>query len=320
MVKNKKYLQRENWGVMAEKNENFSPWRLKQWHFLSLNDEKFFFTWAFVNFRYLSSVFGYLYDKENKKILLDYSWRMLGSGGVTFFPQQRGELLGQIWKRGESSAWWHTSGDEAFFQVYLPKKIHLAWRGAFTPAPVNLLADYDERHRAFTSKHVGLEVSGSFHLPGRDVQTFQGLPSSSDWTYGYFPREVKWQWASMTQKLENKMFGFNFSRFIYESQKGETWESFLSWGEEVFLLPFVTMDFSKKPFVIVAKSNDPEEKTFVELTFTPHYLRQENVQLVIVKTAFEQSLGCFSGRVVLKGREIPLNNLFGLMEEHESLW
>jgi len=58
----------------------------------------------------------------------------------------------------------------------------------------------------------------------------------------------------------------------------------------------------------------------VELTFTPLGERREALRLGLLRSVFHQPYGTFRGSVRFAGEPIEVDGLFGLCEDHDSLW
>jgi hypothetical protein len=58
----------------------------------------------------------------------------------------------------------------------------------------------------------------------------------------------------------------------------------------------------------------------VALTFTPEGERGENLDLGLLRSIFHQLHGTFSGQVRFGAETVEVDDLFGLCEDHDSVW
>lgn len=75
------------------------------------------------------------------------------------------------------------------------------------------------------------------------------------------------------------------------------------------------------PFEHTATRNDGKALPIsIDLTFEPKGMRSENINLLLIASRFVQPFGLFKGTITCEGTRLPINNVFGVVENHYAKW
>jgi len=75
---------------------------------------------------------------------------------------------------------------------------------------------------------------------------------------------------------------------------------------------------TERPWTL--KTNSSNEAVQIDLVFTPHGARQEDINLLIIASRFVQPFGVFSGRITVDGTVYKIENAYGVVENHYAKW
>jgi hypothetical protein len=158
-----------------------------------------------------------------------------------------------------------------------------------------------------------LEIGGEKveFTPDRDV----GL---LDYHRAYYPRNTFWRWATFaTIGATGNLLGVNLTHNIIKDDEQFN-ENCIWHGNSISLLGAARFDVPKdptQPWTI--RTTDGA----VNLQLTPQGLRQERVNLGLVRTAYDQPYGLYSGTLVDSGgKKHTVEKAFGLAEDHIATW
>ena len=313
-----------------QKHSPLNSWarrmRLKEWHYISVTHDQFFFAFALIQLGYISQMFMYLVDFDNgeTQFIDEYSKKSLFGRSLKFAPSSlRGKSL---WKSPRN-----------FFQVEGTQKeiiVNIESRLKKSPLSLNLNLRRKESlalhyplssHRgAYTHKEATLPTLGSFiHGKRKIILKESNALGVSDWTRSFSNRHTFWNWASFSTTLsDGRTFGINLSQHIYDDHNGHSLENAQWVDHEVFFLGAVDFiipekDPLKKNWSLIGQISS---KTWLELEFTPQGKRQEKINLGVLRSDFIQPFGLFNGYIIHRNEKIIIKQVFGVMEKHYSKW
>jgi Protein of unknown function (DUF2804) len=178
------------------------------------------------------------------------------------------------------------------------------------PPPITAIAEVNEAGRFdFTQKTVlvpaeGEVRAGNIHFP------VQGQLAGLDYTHGLLARETAWRWAFATGRSGSHLVAFNFS------------EGFLSGeGENVVWIdgepqPAGPVDFSFDPGAPLSDWRVRSSDGRVDLTFHPEGYRAQTIDLKLIRSAYLQPFGTWSG----SANGVAIEGLAGVAEDHSARW
>ncbi|HJL05513.1 MAG TPA: DUF2804 domain-containing protein [Polyangiaceae bacterium LLY-WYZ-15_(1-7)] len=308
--------------------------RLKEWHYVSLDTERLFLAFGLVQLGYVGNAFLYLVDKKQPTVAKEYTaLSLLGRhldfaessvGGETRWKRRDAEIR-VSWRgpRPESGAFRGAPAPElasppGAWEVRLDLMLgeeHV--RGGFRARAAEglaLLHDLGDARPAYTHKAAGLEARGSLRVGEEAIDLAGGL-AVSDWTRSLAARETRWKWASFAGRAGGHSLGLNLSAEVYDDANGDSLENALWVDGRVQPLGGVEFDVPPIPGVEDwhIRSREGDE---VDLVFRPLGARAQHLDMKVLQSDFVQPYGTFHGHVA--GHRV--DDLFGVVEDHLSVW
>ena len=284
--------------------------RLKQWQHVCVVHPKAALTWAAVDAAYMKLGWARFIDR---------------SRGRSFEHARKGVDLGV---RVARSLWddrtaVDTRGLRVSMHNHLKAGLHRVALDAGDGderirANLDLLADATplvvhlplERGRSMYSHKVVLPVKGHFEAGG---VRYDCVPDQTyailDIHKAHYPRRTFWNWATLVARDDTGVLGLNLTRNVVPDPRYH--ENALWTDGALSLLGAAKFDFRNEACWQVGT-----EDGHVDLTFRAQGERREDLRLVVIESVFRQRFGTFSGRI--GDREI--NDAFGLVEDHRSVW
>jgi hypothetical protein len=168
-----------------------------------------------------------------------------------------------------------------------------------------------------TVKSAGMRTRGSVVVEGRSY-TLDDARACLDWTEAYFPRRTTWFWATGAgMSIDGTVVGFNLAKGVHDDRRGRFSENALWLDGKPSALPPMRFEpgTGKKHWTV--RSDDGA----VDLVFEPVGERGEDVHLLVVSSKYRQPFGTFTGRLRdVRGREVRIEGLPGVAEEHDARW
>ncbi len=297
--------------------------RLKEWHFLCIDNTDIFLAFAVAQLGYVSNLFAYAVDKRSgtihewgARVLLGRNLRFGASSvqGKTIWTSRKAYL--EIVNQTES---W----DIQLKLENLTGKFQIIRDEAMA-----LVFPLGDNRAGYTHKEAGNTVKGEVKLHN---ETFHLSPENclgaSDWTRGFSNHITEWYFACFGGRDEQGVrIGLNLSGLIYDdangvSQENTVWIDGRSYpiGAARFILPEAEA-LASKPWRVEARDHQQGMRLSVDLVFEPLGARREHVSLGIVASKFTQAFGYYSGTISVNGRTHHLHRIFGVAEKHYSKW
>lgn len=188
--------------------------------------------------------------------------------------------------------------------------------GAIEPMVVSLPVG---PNRAMYSHKVPLPLEGTLRLGGREVSVDPARCFAIlDVHKAHYPRETWWNWATCVgHDAAGRAVGLNLTRNVCLDDTTLNENGVWIDGRLHHLGPALfELDRADpgRPWKIGTRDGQ------VDLIFTPQGSRSDEVRLGIVRSAFRQPYGTFSGTVEAGGERLELKELFGVCEDHDTLW
>jgi len=286
-------------------------WRLKEWQYISVVTPEVFLAFGMVQLGYASSLFLYVVDRVNQRVM-EIEETLPAGAGLTVAPSSvRGATE---WRWGPNHIrttyrdGWQVLVDVRFGDgTPLTCQLHLADIEALA-----LLHDLGEGRAAYTHKAAGMPTSGSAMLGERVFDLHGGL-GVLDWTRSRAKRETVWKWASFASRQGPHALGLNLSAEVYDRQ-GVSEENAYWVDGKVFPLGAVRFELPDEGARATEAWHLVGDR--VDLTFRPLGARSQRLDLRVVRSIFVQPYGAFHGRL---GDHV-IRDAFGVVEDHQSLW
>ncbi|MEM6788927.1 MAG: DUF2804 domain-containing protein [Myxococcota bacterium] len=311
--------------------------RFKQWHYLSVVDDRVFFACAVVDAGYVNSAFAYVVDLPSGRCVTFDTLAPPGTASVA--PTSlRGRT--EIKRSGWGRVSFERHGDRRQVEVDLEGRLDAA-----DPAPpvrVRLDIDEDEqkvppvvvversapRRWLYTHKAYGCPASGRIEVGSRHYAVTSGR-AGFDYNRGYRPRDTWWNWAAASGETSaGTLVGFNLTahrRGPARRHDGRPDAAdcavWVGDGESVSRTKIDRVDFHYDPRRILDPWRVTEPHGRVDLHFTPLGQRREDVDFGVVVSRFTQPYGWFNGTLRLSAhQEITVDRIFGVVEQHHARW
>ena len=289
--------------------------RLKEWFYGAVSSERLFVAVGLVQLGYVANAFAYVVDRERPSRAMEYEAMSLLGRGLDF---SRSSIAG-------SMEWRHRGAEicvrfERGWNVRLnvPLQTGQTLRGGFrienAQRSLALLHDLGGGRPAYTHKSAGLRATGNVQL-GDEAIDLGDASGLTDWTRSLAARETRWKWASFSGLVEGRRVGLNLSAEVYDDAAGNSRENALFVDGAVRPLGGVTFEIGREPGIDDwrIRSREGDE---VSLDFRPLGARAQHLDLHVLRSHFVQPYGLFRGRV----GGIAIDDVFGIVEDHRSVW
>ncbi len=291
-----------------------SRYRLKEWHYLSFTNDRFFVALGLVQLGYVGSVFAYAVDRAGDAPTHEYGViSPLGRQPSIAESSVRGTTA---WKTREAAVsitardGWDVALDLPVGALRLTGEAHIEAQESLA-----MLHRLDATHVAYTHKAAGWPASGALRLGDVPI-SLEGALAASDWTRSQARRETVWNWCCTSGRLaDGRAFGLNLSAQVYDDERGHSRENAAWIDGRVVPLGGVRFDVPPRP------KDEPWrvrslEGDEVDLEIHPEGAREEHMGVGPLRTDFVQPYGRFEGNVL--GHDV--SGLFGVVEDHHALW
>ncbi len=286
---------------------------LKQWHYQSLTTPEWFLGFAVVQLGYVAQLFAYCVDRRSQARVEVERMSLLGRA-LDFAPSS---LTGTTeWRSRDAQLRLSFKDGRHVAEFDLPLgRERLTGEVAATPdEALALVFPLAPGRLAYTHKAAGMRAQGSLRLGARELALDAAL-ASLDYTRSIARRHTVWNWASFAgHTVSGKRLGLNLSARVYDLE-GTSMENALWLDGRVETLGAVRFEVPAKttdPWHIVSSDGSDE----VRLDVKPLGERRSDLDLKLVRSVFSQPYGLASG--VVRGERVE--NLFGVVEDHDALW
>jgi hypothetical protein len=141
-------------------------------------------------------------------------------------------------------------------------------------------------------------------------------PATVDVTDAYAPRHTAWRWASLAgQSADGRAVGVNLCEIHNDSERAR---------ENVVWLDGVAHPVGAVRFAFDETAHDASPWEIrgdgVDLRFDPSGMRVGHEDLVLIKSRFVQPYGRFRGTLRVGGEAVRIEDVVGVVEDHDALW
>jgi hypothetical protein len=186
---------------------------------------------------------------------------------------------------------------------------------------LNVVIPWSDDCFQFTSKHNTRPARGRVVLNGRtytfgpENQAFGCL----DYGRGIWPYRTTWNWASASGIQNGRVVGLNLGG-QWTDGTGMTENGLCIDGRLHKLSEELIFTYDRTNFMAPWRIRTSMSER-VDLTFTPFFLKQGALNLLLLATEIHVGFGHFSGHVITdKGERIIVRELMGWAEEHRARW
>lgn len=175
------------------------------------------------------------------------------------------------------------------------------------------------RRRCAYSHKVALPAQGTLTVGDRSYE-FEGDSSVAvlDIHKAHYPRHTFWKWATCADWVDGRLIAFNLTKNVIRNDETDNENAIWVDGKLRRIGPALfTRNGSSPESTWKVGSTDGS----IELTFSPRGRRSENTNIPgVTRARFDQFYGVFSGAISVPGERIELKEVWGLCEDHDSVW
>lgn len=305
-----------DWSGLNGEFQRSALWRRlhhKRWHYVAIATERCFIGLAIVDLGWTNTAFVYVFDREQKKLLADYSQD--GVPGVTARVTNRPARGAASWFKhvGASIRYEHIGESRYRLAVKIQRdlqidaELDIKEAASFLTA-IGPISDGGCAHA--TVKSSAMAVSGNAHAAGKSFELNGGV-ASFDYSNGLLARDTQWRWAS----AHSPAIGFNLQQGYFGNHENVLWLD----GE---LIPLGNAQFAFDPEEPLKPWHVSTDDGLLDLSFQPEGARQNRKNLFIAASYYVQPIGTFSGTVKASpdGVARRIDRLVGVTEDHQSRW
>jgi hypothetical protein len=298
--------------------------RLKQWVHIAVIHHEWYLSLALVDLGFLGTSWLHLFNRRTGQAF-EHS-RKLPPGRFRA-PENVWDHSGKIEARGyRVSAHNHLDKQVHRFEIDVKAKgplpavagtVSLHEDPALTQPLVVLLPL--RPNRPMFSQKSACPVSGALDVGGERVEfapdRHVGL---LDYHKAYYPLSTFWRWATFaTIDATGSLLGVNLTHNVIRDDTRFN-ENCIWHGNRLSLVGAARFDIPKdrmQPWTVRT------EDGAVDLELVPQGRRRERVNLGLVKSAYDQPYGLYSGTMIdTEGVRHTVDKAFGLAEDHVSIW
>jgi hypothetical protein len=152
----------------------------------------------------------------------------------------------------------------------------------------------------WTRKQGGIRARGLVRVSGREIAL--DARAVVDDTAGYYERHTRWHWsAGVGRAIDGRELAWNLVSGVNDPVRGSE----------------RTVWIDGRPIEPGPSAFDDELLTVDGLRFAPEAIRERRDNLLLIRSAYRQPFGTFSG--VLPGG-VELAEGYGVMEAHDAWW
>jgi hypothetical protein len=282
-------------------------WRFlhwKRWQYASIVGADVVAAVAIVDLGWASNGFAYLFDRREKRVLVDASMlgmpggsvrvaNHVGAGADSTFAAGRSRL-----RIGSATGTWHVAVDVPGLRL----------DAELVPGPstatICAIARVPGGVANCTHKTHGLGVRGQAQANGRQFD-LAGSIGALDHTSGLLGRNTSWRWASGTSDGTS----INLIEGFHEPLENAIWRA----GQ---LLALPAVQFVRDEGDPLAPWRVTSADGSVDLVFQPEGIRSQDKNLGFAVSRWVQPIGTYRGTVL--GQDV--GELSGVIEDHVARW
>lgn len=307
-------VDRIDWCDLAAAQQRSALWRRlhhKRWQYVGIGSAELFIGVAIVDVGWCCSSFAYLFDRQQRRVLVDWSQDGLPglSGSVANAPVNGARAS---FKSGRAAlSLQHGPGDALQLDVNVPGlrvSAKLALQGA---APLLLAVGPIEGGAAHaTQKSSALMTTGWAEAGGRRWGLGDAV-SCLDSSNGLLAHHTDWRWAC----AHSPEVGFNLQQGYFGHYENALWLD----GR---LVGLGAARFEFDPQQPLQPWRVRTDDDLLDLRFTPEGARQADRNYGLVASHYVQPVGTFDGWVRASANDAkqPVQGLLGVTEDHQSKW
>jgi hypothetical protein len=298
--------------------------RLKEWVHIAVVHDEWYLSLAMVDLGFLAASWLHLYDRRTGRAF-EHERKL---------PPGRFHAPANVW---DHSGRFEARGYRVLVHNHLEAQVHRfdievgerrglpAVAGSLVlhedPArtqPLSALLPLSANRPMFTHKSA-CPVSGVLDVGGESVYlTPDRTTGLLDYHKAYYPHHTFWRWATFAAiDAMGGILGVNLTHNVIRDDARFN-ENCIWHGNQISLVGPARFNIPRdprQPWTIRTEDGS------IDLQLVPQGLRRERVNLGLVRSAYDQPYGLYSGTLTdSEGRRHNVEKVFGLAEDHTSTW
>ncbi len=295
------------------------PWRVKEWDFYQVSDDRLCLQLTIGHAAYAGQVSLMLFDFVKGERLLDLSKILALPFGSLHMPENTECDHTLAYDRGGVFMAFETRGAERILTCSWGNVDVSVRLKRCNPDSLVINLPFDESPRAFYYNHkINCMTAQGVVRAGQEEWNFHEENSFGilDWGRGVWPFHNEWYWSNATGYLDGEMFGFNLGcGFGNTDTASENMLFYRGKSHKLGKVDFVLGEEYMQPW----RLRDREGR--LDLTLTPCYDRTTVTKLLWVDNCCHQMFGTFSGKAVLDdGTVLKVEDVVSFAEHAVNNW
>jgi hypothetical protein len=305
------------------KSIHAAPWRIKEWDFYQISNDRFCIQFTIGHASYVGSVAITVLDLEKGRKLSDMKLLLLPFNKL-HLPSSAEE--GDVAYKTKGFEMSFTQGENSrrlYCKIDDPKMTSVDVDITLSQPDKSSLViatPYRENPHAFYYNHkincmpaAGRAIVGGIEYSINPDNTFGLL----DWGRGVWLFKNEWFWSNGSQIIDGRRFGFNLGYGFGDTSAAT--ENMLFYDGTCHKLENVKFnipnDDYSKPWTFTSSDNR------FEMDFVPVYDNYTETKMLVINNNCHQVFGRFTGKAVLDdGRVINVKNLMAFAEHAVNRW
>lgn len=309
-----------------DRNSIKKKWRIKEWDYYYLGDEKFGIALTVADNSYMSLMSVSVFDYVNK-----HDWTKSYMGWLTFgtvcLPKT--SKTGDVFYESKNYSMYFKNengkrrlvcsmknivkGQDFECDVYLEETNK---NSMVIATPFN-----KKKHFYYNQKINLLSAKGSFKFGPIQHVFDKDARGVLDWGRGVWTYSNTWYWSSLNAVQDGHNIGFNLGYGFGDTSNAS--ENMFFYDDKAYKLNDVKFEIpqtKKGKDDFMGEWKFTSESGDIELTFTPIFNRHSNTNALIIQSNQNQVFGRFSGKIIVEGKTYVLKNLLGFAEKVMNRW
>ena len=287
----------------------------KAWVFAGVHTERFAMGFALVDAGLVASAFVYVYDRYTQQLTERKLLRPLGFA-ADFAPTPH--CSWHLQQGGQCYRWFKQPDAAVYVAEYHGQGLSLTLHLADNGHSISALNRTPHSPCQYTEKNIGLITQAACTLNNEQHQ-LSSPHGVFDFSLGYPPRHAQWQWASLSGHTDDgRHIGINAVAQYFNGLENTLWLANGQGNSRPTPLPQMLFDYNHhdvlQPWSI--RSADG----CLNICFIPEGLRQENINLGLLASQFQQPFGRFTGSYTEPDGQCHAIRGLGVVEQHRAVW
>lgn len=298
-----------------------SSWRIKEWDYYYIGDEKFGVALTIADNSYMDLLSVSVLDFVNKKHWTKSYMEWLTFGLISFPNTSQ---TGDVFHEGKKFSMYFKNENGKRRLVCSMKNV--AKNADFT-CDITLSPTTEKtmviatpfkkkKHFYYNQKINNLKARGSFTFGAIKHIFEKNAMGVLDWGRGVWTYSNTWYWSSLNAIQNGHHIGFNLGYGFGDTSKAT--ENMFFFDKEAYKLDDVVFNIPKNekgkedylsPWTFTSENGD------IDLIFNPIIDRYNNTNAIILQTLQHQVFGYFSGKIKVGDKVFEIKNLLGFAEK-----